>query len=55
MINTDRTAKPTDAVAWQERVRSNGRADAKSFGLGNGVCHPINAPYDVTLQVFKKT
>ena len=34
MINTDRTAKPTDAVAWQERVRSNGRADAKSFGLG---------------------
>ena len=33
MINTDRTAKPTNAVAWQERVRSNGRADAKSFGL----------------------
>ncbi len=33
MINTDRTARPTDAVAWQERVRSNGRADAKSFGL----------------------
>ncbi len=33
MINIDRTAKPTDAVAWQERVRSNGRADAKSFGL----------------------
>ena len=33
MINTDRTAQPTDAVAWQERVRSNGRADAKSFGL----------------------
>ena len=33
MINTDRTANPTNAVAWQERVRSNGRADAKSFGL----------------------
>jgi hypothetical protein len=35
MINTDRVAKPTGPVAWQQRVRSNGRADAKSFGLEN--------------------
>ena len=35
MINTDRSAKPASTVAWQERVRSNGRADAKSFGLEN--------------------
>ena len=36
MINTDRVAKPTTSVvAWQQRVRSNGKADAKSFALEN--------------------
>ena len=35
MINTDRGAKPTTIVGWQQRVRSNGRADAKVFGLGD--------------------
>ena len=43
MINTDRTARPTDAVAWQERVRSNGRADAKSFGLESLISYALGA------------
>ena len=33
MINTDRSLPPETPVDWQTRVRSNGRADAKSFGL----------------------
>jgi hypothetical protein len=33
MVNTDRIAKPATAVAWQQQVRSNGRADPMSFGL----------------------
>lgn len=33
MINTDRAPKPTGITSWQERVRSNGRADAKTFGM----------------------
>lgn len=33
MVNADRASKPTDITTWQQRVRSNGRADAKTFGL----------------------
>jgi hypothetical protein len=33
MVNTDRAPKPATTVEWQLRVRSNGRMDAKSFGL----------------------
>ncbi|MEO5912771.1 MAG: hypothetical protein ABIS50_00950 [Luteolibacter sp.] len=33
MINTDRGSLPSSMQDWQARVRSNGRADAKSFGL----------------------
>ena len=33
MVNTDRAPKPATPVEWQLRVRSNGRMDAKSFGL----------------------
>ncbi len=35
MVNTDRAPKPASAVEWQLRARSNGRMDAKSFGLEN--------------------
>ena len=33
MVNSDKIAKPSTTVAWHQRVRSNGRADSKSFGL----------------------
>ena len=33
MVNTDRAPKPAKTTDWQQRVRSNGRADAKTFGL----------------------
>ncbi|MBK1827896.1 hypothetical protein [Haloferula rosea] len=35
MINVDRDDEPGGAVAWQERVRSNGRPDASVFALGD--------------------
>ncbi|MBK1854243.1 hypothetical protein JO972_04705 [Verrucomicrobiaceae bacterium 5K15] len=34
MINTDLTETPSSVVEWHQRVRSNGRADAETFGLG---------------------
>jgi hypothetical protein len=33
MINTDRVEKPATTVTWQQRLRGNGKPDAKSFGL----------------------
>jgi hypothetical protein len=33
MINADSAEKPSGAVAWHQRVKSNGRADGKIFGL----------------------
>ena len=33
MVNTDRAEKPKTTIEWQNRVRSNGRADAETFGL----------------------
>ncbi|MGJ8657294.1 MAG: hypothetical protein ACSHX6_12665 [Akkermansiaceae bacterium] len=33
MINVDRVAVPSSVVEWQQRVRSNGRADSETFGL----------------------
>ena len=33
MINTDRSPRPASIVQWQERARSNGKADAATFGL----------------------
>jgi hypothetical protein len=33
MINTDRSPRPASIVQWQERARSNGKADATTFGL----------------------
>jgi len=35
MVNTNRTAKPATIVDWQQRTRSNGKADAKVFELEN--------------------
>lgn len=33
LIATDRVAEPSSVVAWQERLRGNGRADREFFGL----------------------
>jgi len=33
MVNADRKSDPTTEIEWQERARSNGRADAEFFGL----------------------
>jgi len=33
MLNVDRVGKPTSTVGWHTRMKSNGRADAESFGL----------------------
>lgn len=33
MINTNRAAKPSSIVEWQQRTRAHGKSDANSFGL----------------------
>ena len=33
MVNIDRAPKPEKITEWQQRLRSNGRADAETFGL----------------------
>lgn len=43
MINADRKAKPATPVEWQQRVRSNGRADAEWFGLKNVDTYAVGA------------
>lgn len=43
MINVDRVAKPSSTVAWQHRVRANGRADAAVFGL-SAIDNPSKFP-----------
>lgn len=35
MINSDLVAKPSSVVQWHQRLRSNGRADAQTFGLAS--------------------
>lgn len=41
MLNVDRTEPPDSTVAWHTRMKSNGRADAKSFGIGELDTLPI--------------
>jgi hypothetical protein len=54
MINTDASPKPTTAVDWQLRVRSNGQADAKTMGLANlhqDYDGKVSLPSDKTFQL----
>ncbi len=41
MINTDRVEKPATTVTWQQRLRGNGKPDAKSFGLEKIDTYPL--------------
>lgn len=52
-INSDRVEKPASTVAWQQRVRSNGMADAKFFGLENISSFPLggSVPSSATLKL----
>jgi hypothetical protein len=42
MLNVDPVAEPTSTVAWQTRMKSNGKADPETFGLGELDNLPIN-------------
>ena len=57
MLNVDRVAEPTTTVGWNTRMKSDGRADAASFGLDAVKSLPQNVsiPSTKTLNLVNKT
>ena len=57
MLNVDRVERPESIVEWQTRLKSNGRADAKTFGLDNIDKLPITSivPSTGTLDFLSET
>ena len=57
MLNVDRTPTPTSTVAWHTRMKSNGKADAKTFGIGELDTLPITTsiPSTSSLELLGTT